>query len=665
MEIAGMNLAIGPLLSGCYNIITTINQLDQSYNLMPITLSSIAVTCRMTRLTLKELDKILVDVLDNANHFHSELLEEYDGIKIGCTMTLSLLEKHVTHLRHFNSSDVYLQAQHISTWGKLKAVYNESELKELLGQLKDNNALLNTVLNLLQSDQQGMSMNKQDKILNKMANQEKALHNMFRARGSHHKYLQDAEILLDSDNGSILTSVTSETVLTVFEFDSIIMRTAVYQRCMARHDKQSLIVALQNLAVDSVSTYELDVSMTGKDALTQIVPPSSAGPTGLYTKPTSMDLSVEPENSDDSSDSSSTLLFELSRGSPEVLDYNHYTNGATFGCTYQSVSPNEKQDARVSTHSLRLPESPEDTVIGLMDAESTHRSKEQPLSDSAVVSEISGVAHHAPGICGVTLDDTSSTAISTPDNPSTSDIDATGSVSTGVQRPGILCPPIVFFHREPIVSIAVFAQSGLAVTSAKSFRLGDFSKGRMEMTPRILWHNHPSLSISPDGRSQVLIPKNSGKPSVSGEPPNRWPDLHIESSARIDAVAWASHSKMLACGETKLRWFRNNESTIGLYDPATGRKLGTLAGLAAPAVLVAFFHQDRRLLCYSEDNTMRIWDVETCTFLRILKNLRSDKLWYPVATHHDMVVATDGNTRIGMYDLQSGKEVAGTTVSRQ
>ncbi|THX91758.1 hypothetical protein D6D02_10549, partial [Aureobasidium pullulans] len=105
MEIAGMNLAIGPLLSGCYNIITTINQLDQSYNFMPITLSSIAVTCRMTRLTLKELDKILVDVLDNANHFHSELLEEYDGIKIGCTMTLSLLEKHVTHLLHFDSSD--------------------------------------------------------------------------------------------------------------------------------------------------------------------------------------------------------------------------------------------------------------------------------------------------------------------------------------------------------------------------------------------------------------------------------------------------------------------------------------------------------------------------------------------------------------------------------
>ncbi|OBW67174.1 MAG: Uncharacterized protein AUREO_027510 [Aureobasidium pullulans] len=251
MELAGIHLAIGPLLSGCYKIVTTVNQLHQSYKFLPMTLASIVATCNMTKITLGQLDSALAKDFDIVKEANKELVEQFDGIEIGCTITISLLEKHVTQLLHVASSEVPLKAQHTSRTGKWKALYNEPDMKELLGQLKDNNTLLNTILNVLQCDQQRVSMSKQDKMMNMMANQEKTLQNMLRARGSFRKYLEDAKVPLDSEVASILTASTSGTALTAFDFDSIIMRTSVYKRCLAKgSDNNELLISLQQLATD-------------------------------------------------------------------------------------------------------------------------------------------------------------------------------------------------------------------------------------------------------------------------------------------------------------------------------------------------------------------------------------------------------------------------------
>ncbi|THZ36417.1 tricorn protease domain 2-containing protein [Aureobasidium pullulans] len=56
---------------------------------------------------------------------------------------------------------------------------------------------------------------------------------------------------LDSEVASILTASTSATALTAFDFDSIIMRTSVYKRCMAKgSDNNELLISLQHLATD-------------------------------------------------------------------------------------------------------------------------------------------------------------------------------------------------------------------------------------------------------------------------------------------------------------------------------------------------------------------------------------------------------------------------------
>ncbi|KEQ74143.1 hypothetical protein M436DRAFT_81541 [Aureobasidium namibiae CBS 147.97] len=150
LTVAGAHVAVGPLLSGCYSIVKGINQLHQSYKFIPLTLSSIATTCNMTSSTLEQVESTLKDYTGAWGNLYQNLLEQFDGIQIGCTMTLSLLETHVSDLLNIAASDVPSMAQKTARIDKLKALYNESDMKELFGQFKDYNALLNTVLHHLQ-----------------------------------------------------------------------------------------------------------------------------------------------------------------------------------------------------------------------------------------------------------------------------------------------------------------------------------------------------------------------------------------------------------------------------------------------------------------------------------------------------------------------------------
>jgi hypothetical protein len=150
ITIVGAHVAIGPLLSGCYTIVKGINELHQSWKFMPMTLSSMVLTCNTTSSTLNQVDLILANYSGPLERSYGELFDQFDGIKLGCAVTLSLLEKHVSDLLVVGNSDVPLRAQKTSVTDKLKALYNESDMKQLFKQLNVYITLLNTIQNHLQ-----------------------------------------------------------------------------------------------------------------------------------------------------------------------------------------------------------------------------------------------------------------------------------------------------------------------------------------------------------------------------------------------------------------------------------------------------------------------------------------------------------------------------------
>lgn len=148
--IASMHVALGPLLSACHSIVKGTKQLRQSYNFMPLTLMSIGLTSNITSSTLNQVDLALAKYSRKVEDFPLELLEQSDVIKIGCIMTVSLLQRHVEDLLDTASSAMPLKAQKASRIDKLKLLDNRSDIEELFGKLKDYNALSKAILNQLQ-----------------------------------------------------------------------------------------------------------------------------------------------------------------------------------------------------------------------------------------------------------------------------------------------------------------------------------------------------------------------------------------------------------------------------------------------------------------------------------------------------------------------------------
>jgi WD40 repeat protein len=89
---------------------------------------------------------------------------------------------------------------------------------------------------------------------------------------------------------------------------------------------------------------------------------------------------------------------------------------------------------------------------------------------------------------------------------------------------------------------------------------------------------------------QLEKPLREPKPSVSDPP---------ETDRR--ALAVSPDGFMLAVGEP--------DNTIGLWEIATGRKLGQLQGHHGPILSLAFMPDGRRLLSGSEDTTALVWDL--------------------------------------------------------
>lgn len=150
LTIAGAHVAVSSLASGCYSVVKGINELRQSWRYMPMTLSSMALACNTTSSTLKQVDLTLANYSGRLEDSYGELLDQFDGIKIGCAVTLSLLEKHVSDLLNIPNSGVPLKAQKTSATNKMKALYNESDMKELFRQLNVYITLLNTIQTHLQ-----------------------------------------------------------------------------------------------------------------------------------------------------------------------------------------------------------------------------------------------------------------------------------------------------------------------------------------------------------------------------------------------------------------------------------------------------------------------------------------------------------------------------------
>jgi WD40 repeat protein len=76
-------------------------------------------------------------------------------------------------------------------------------------------------------------------------------------------------------------------------------------------------------------------------------------------------------------------------------------------------------------------------------------------------------------------------------------------------------------------------------------------------------------------------------------------------------VAFSPDGKQLASA--------SDNSTVRLWDPATGTALQTLEGHSSSVNAVAFSPNGKQLVSASDDRTVRLWDPATGTALQTFK----------------------------------------------
>jgi WD40 repeat protein len=459
-------------------------------------------------------------------------------------------------------------------------------------------------------------------MMDMMTNQEKTLEGMFRAQKSLRKHLQAADPSLDndSDTASILTSTTNMTILTAFDFDSVIKTTAVYQRCMKRlGDRTSLLSLGLSTLQRTSSSRDDDTTTEEKHNLTSEPP--------IRTEITKEDVS-SPEDPEE--ESVQDIIEEVLR---------HVTPGET--------QPNSSDS---------------DSSLGL-----THGTDE------------SGSEYVPPMRLSVRLRDTMVTASSSKINvPREAHwLGSSSQAMEKIRQYNSALPPdledgiqmslkSLYDHGEEITNVAISSQLILATATHKSIRLFHLPTrmGGTEIPCNAYRYTESGLVFSPDqtflAAAYSITKKATSTVSVWNV--NTGADictLHIHNGSKpwISAIAISADNKLIACSQEDKRHI---QSTIVLYDMATGRYVGKSIKLQARTRMLSFVLGDRELLSCSGDR-VAMWDVATCSLTRICARL-GRAIYHPVLTHDFMLISTNGSDRIYMFDLLKGVRKASVTV---
>ena len=151
MEVTGVAMAVPPLLAGCTKIIKFLHGVRNQYKNTPLTMASIATECFAIHESLAQLPYLDLSNLDSLGVPRSQqIMGSIEAFLLGCNMTLSVIDEYTMELEEQLGAPLAESSRDMGTLSRLRLVWKENEMKELLQQLRGYQTGLTNILTTVQ-----------------------------------------------------------------------------------------------------------------------------------------------------------------------------------------------------------------------------------------------------------------------------------------------------------------------------------------------------------------------------------------------------------------------------------------------------------------------------------------------------------------------------------
>jgi WD40 repeat protein len=175
--------------------------------------------------------------------------------------------------------------------------------------------------------------------------------------------------------------------------------------------------------------------------------------------------------------------------------------------------------------------------------------------------------------------------------------------------------------------------------------------GILDMIQRV--NAIPDFPVFPDKNNPFLA---KGRPAV---PPRVAPDpipslaRAVQTGRRVRAVAFSPDGLLLATA--------GDDRVVTLWDPATGKKAGTLRGHADAISSVAFRPDGKQLAAAGWDGTVRLWDMPGGRLLRTFAN-HGRRVWAVAFSPDGKYLALGGSgPTVHVREADTGRQIHALT----
>lgn len=146
MDPLSMTVSITSLLLGCAKVTKAAQDLRLRYKGASLTMSSIATECSAVTTALSYLQNMIIG---HSMTGQQDLVNTFDCVITGCTLTLSVLDEYVAELNYLDNPEAFNPSS-VTRKDKMKVIWNEAEMRELLLQLQGHKSSIMLLLSIMQ-----------------------------------------------------------------------------------------------------------------------------------------------------------------------------------------------------------------------------------------------------------------------------------------------------------------------------------------------------------------------------------------------------------------------------------------------------------------------------------------------------------------------------------